>query len=130
MINNLKELIDNYAHNKNELDSYKELCDKANKEIKDIMKENDLTSFDTDNYTAKLGVQERTKFDEDTAINILKNSGLSSQDLKGIIKKKEYIDMDALESAIYHGKIMASDLSKANSVTQVYTLKVSIKKEK
>ena len=133
MLEKLKELVDTYAMNKSELDSYKELCDKENKEIKAIMKENDLTSFDTDNYTAKVSTQERTKFDEDKAImliqNLYLNKQLSKEALDRIIVQKPCINMDALENAIYHGDIDASTLSPANTVTQVSTLKVSVRKE-
>lgn len=134
MITKLKELIDRYAFNKVELDSYKEICDSANKEIKDIMKENNLTSFDTDFYTAKIGVQERAKFDEDKAIMLLQNlylnKGINKKLLDQLIVQKPCIDMNALENAIYHGNIDASVLAPANSITTVTTLKVFTKKEK
>ena len=130
----LTTLINQYALNKSELDSYKELCDKENKEIKKLMKESELTSFDTGKYTAKIGVQERTKFDEDKAIMLLQNAYLNNELSKDLLDKiiihKPCINMEALEKCIYNGLIEASILSPANSVTQITTLKVAITKEK
>jgi hypothetical protein len=130
----LSALIEQYATNKNELDSYKEICDRENKEIKNLMKESNLTLFDTGKHTAKIGVQERTKFDEDRAIMLLQNAYLNKELNKDLLDKlivqKPCINMEALEKAIYNGDINAAMLAPANTITQVTTLKISLTKEK
>ena len=58
-MNNLEQLIDAYALNKNELDSYKKICDAENAEIKALMTELELNKASTEDYTATLSIQHR-----------------------------------------------------------------------
>ena len=53
--------------------------------------------------------------------------------LTDIIRTKEYIDMDALESAIYHGDIsndVVKTFSSCKDITETQVLNISKRKEK
>lgn len=99
----LGELIDTYALNKNELDSYKKLCDEDNKKIKDMMLEAELKNYATGSFKATCSETVKQTFDENMLIGVIKNNDIP--DSLGIIKTREYIDEDALEAAIYNGLI-------------------------
>lgn len=127
-MNNLEELVVRYALNKNELDSYKKICDKENAEIKARMTELDMNEVLAGDYVAKLTIQKRESMDEDMLLEILRNN-----DYTDIIRTKEYVDMDLLEREIYNGNIDSDTLvamQKCKSVKEVPTLKiVKAKKE-
>lgn len=87
-----------------------------NKLIKETFEENNLNKYTTsDGIKASITITNKPIFDEDKLIEFIKSTGV-----KGIIKTKEYIDMEALENALYHGEIKASDLKpfKTEKVTK------------
>src|SRR5574344_2339912 len=92
----LSQLLPVYQANKSEMDSYKKLVDKDNKEIKTIMIGAELGEFIVDDIKASVSISEREDFIEEALIAKLKE-----MKIRGIVKKKEYVDMDALENAIY-----------------------------
>ena len=123
----LDELIPQYALNKTELDSYKKLCDRDNAKIKSIMLEADEKEHTAGDYVAKVTVSERESMNEEMLLEIAHTSGIPE-----IVKTKEYIDFDALEDAIYNGRIpqeVLLEMNKAREVKEVVTLKVSKKKK-
>ena len=125
----LNDLIEAYGLNKTELDSYKDLCDRENAEIKSIMAEADMKKFDSASYTATYSVQHRTTMNEDKVINVIHAHDIP--DSLGIIKVKEYIDEDALESAIYKGLIpdeIVKEIGECVTVKEIPTLKLSKRK--
>lgn len=127
-MNNLEQLIDAYALNKSELDSYKKLCDAENTEIKALMTELELNKASTKDYTATLSVQHRETMDEDKLLEVLRNAGYSAL----VIRTKEYVDMDLLENAIYHDKIDKETLlamQRCKEIKEVQTLKISQRKK-
>lgn len=127
-MNNLEELVVRYALNKNELDSYKKICDRENAEIKARMTELDMNEVLAGDYVAKLTIQKRESMDEDMLLEILRNN-----DYTNVIRTKEYVDMDLLEREIYNGNVDKDTLvamQKCKSVKEVPTLKiVKAKKE-
>lgn len=122
---NLKELVRLFYEDKQQLDNYKKSTDEYNKNIKELMNELELTEFESNDLVAKIGTQNRESFNEDKLIDKLK-----SLNIEGIIKTKEYVDMDALENAIYNELLDASELTSCKEVKTVTTLKVSKKKGK
>lgn len=127
-MNNLEQLIDAYALNKNELDSYKKICDAENAEIKALMTELELDKASTEDYTATLSIQHRETMDEDKLLEVLRNAGYADI----VIRTKEYVDMDLLESAIYHDMIDKETLfamQRCKEVKEVQTLKISKRKK-
>ena len=122
----LDELIPLYYEHNELVKKHKKVADKANKEIKKIMAEQDITEFATNGLVAKVSVSERVDLMEDVLMEKIKELGI-----KGIIKTKEYIDMDALETALYNGLINPAMLAQAQTKKEVVTLRVrQEKKEK
>lgn len=120
----LNATIQGFYEDKQKLDYYKKQTDEANKEIKELMTKLDTDIFYTDKgLQAKITVQKRESFNENALIDKIK-----LLDVDGIIKTKEYVDMDALEDAIYNGRLNASELTTCKTVKEVVTLKVTKKK--
>ena len=121
-MNNLEELVVRYALNKNELDSYKKICDRENAEIKARMAELDMNEVLAGDYVAKLTIQKRETMDEDMLLEVLRNNNYTN-----VIRTKEYVDMDLLEREIYNGNVDKDTLvamQKCKSVKEVPTLKI------
>lgn len=122
---NLNELIENYGIKKSLSDSIKKELDGLNKEIKKSMLAEGLTEAVSDNYTAKYQVRKSESLDEDKVIEILIDNNI-----EGIIKTKAYIDEDALENAIYNGKLNADILKQINEAKIVKESAALVVKEK
>lgn len=126
-INNLDTLIPAYAENKAMLDDYKKICDDENKQIKELMDEG---SYEAGGYKATKIIQQRESINEDKLLDILKEAGFAQTSL---IKTKEYVDLDELESAIYKGLLdedMLMQIDKCRESKEVVTLRISKVKEK
>lgn len=123
-IKQLQELIPIYKLNKGEADSYKKLADKYNATIKTLMVEHDINEASTDDIKVVLTKQLRQQFIEEALIKKLKELKV-----KNVIKKKEYVDMDALENAIYNGEVNAAELTSCQSTQEVLTLRLSAVKK-
>jgi len=125
----LDSLIPQYAANKREKDGYEKLCAAENAQIKAIMQEYVVQHYEAGGYKATYTIQKRETVDEEMLLEILKRNG----ECEGIIKTKEYIDFDALENAIYNGRIPESvvlEMDAATEVKEIPTLKVTKMKEK
>lgn len=125
----LDDLIPRYAENKSLLDDYKKICDEENKKIKDMMEEG---SYESGGYKATKSVQHRESMNEDKLLDVLKNVYPDALSV-GIIKTREYVDMDALESAVYKGIIsndILMEIDKCREIKEVITLRISKVKEK
>lgn len=130
-IEKLDELIPHYGNAKASMDEYKKLCDADNKEIKNIMGDYALQHYESGGYKVTRSVTERESLDEDILLDILKDIPEIAQ--SDIIKTKEYIDMDALERAIYAGALSNDTLlkmDKAKDTKTVVTLRISKVKKK
>lgn len=126
---NFGMLVDAFATVKAKYELLKKDVDERGKEIKQIMQDENLDSFDTGSYTAKFTLQRRETMDESKVINILQKRGFDGK----IVKLKPYVDMDALESAIYHDELpkeVQDELSACVVVKEIPTLKVTKNKEK
>jgi len=115
----LDDLIPLYYEHNELVKKHKKVADKANKEIKKIMAEQGITEFATHGLVAKVSVSERVDLMEDVLIEKIKKLGI-----KGIIKTREYIDMDALETALYNGLISPAALAEAQIKKEVVTLRI------
>lgn len=121
----LKELVITYALNKEEEKSYKDLVKSQGDEIKKLMSESELDEFTSGSVVAKLVITTKESFNEDKLIEVLR-----PLKIRGLIKKKEYVDMDLLENAIYNGKLNAAELESCKITKKTQTLRLSkIKKE-
>lgn len=136
----LKDLVEAYGSNKKETDDLKKVVDSQNKQIKELMESNNLTRFESDNYKVSLSISTRDVIDEEQLLAeartfvIADGIDLKSAEEVGLIKTKEYVDMDVLESLMYKGGISEEDLlkiDKCRDTKEVTMLRVSkIKKKK
>ena len=69
---------------------------------KKYFSKNNLESFESEKYTATVSNTTKTSLNDYLAIEILK-ANLNPEELKTVIKTKEYIDEDALEKLSYSG---------------------------
>lgn len=97
----LDTLIPRYAENKSLQDDYKKICDEENKQIKELMTEQGLDKYETGGYKVSKSVQNRDNLNEDKVLANLDADMRETFEQAGIIKIKEYIDTDNLESLIY-----------------------------
>ena len=102
----LEQLIPHYQLNKSKMDSYKKIVDKDNKEIKEIMLSISIIRIYSWGYQSNRSVSVREDFIEEALIEKLKEMKVD-----GVIKMKEYVDMDFLENAIYEWRIECSRVS-------------------
>lgn len=116
----LENKIEMYYGTKSQMDILKKEVDSLNKSIKEEMRENNIEELEVGDIVAKYSSYFKEDIDEDKLIEILK-----PMKLRGIIKKKEYVDLDALEAAIYHGKVNAADLDPSRIKKEVETLRIT-----
>ena len=124
----LDNLIPVYYDDKKNLDFYKKQCDAGNAKIKELMAQQGLKDYEVNGITAKYIVQNKEKMNEEALLKLLKEKGYTD-----IIKTKEYVDMDALENALYHDEIdkdTVVSIDKCREVQEVIQLRISKKKEK
>lgn len=98
----IASIIDSYGKNKDEEKCLKKYIDKESKQIKEYFSKNNLDCFESEKYTATVSNTTKTSLNDDLAIEILK-ANLKPEELKTVIKTKEYIDEDALEKLSYSG---------------------------
>ena len=124
----LETLIPIYYDNKQNLDFYKKECDAGNAEIKKLMAEQNIKEAEFLGIVAKYVIQKKESFNEEALLKLLKEKGYTNA-----IRTKEYVDMDALENALYHDEIdkdTVVEMDKCKEVKEVIQLRVSKKKEK
>ena len=124
----LSKAIDEYKESKDKENALKKANNELNETIKTYMQEHDMTSANSEKYTATLSCTEKESLNEDLAIEIIKEN-IGGALLSSVIKQKEYIDEDALEKLVYNGDFDINKLSKAKIVKETYTLRVNKKKD-
>jgi hypothetical protein len=116
-------MINQYGVLNKEVNCVKREADKFNKAIKTEMKEKNLDEVSTGTWQAKFQVRKSESLDEEKVIEILKRNNI-----KGIIKRKEYVDESLLEDAIYAGKLNQDILNEISSCRVVKeTIALTIK---
>lgn len=117
----LDELIPTYYKNKEKMESYKKLVDEQNKNIKELM--NGEYSYAVGKYKAVVSTSTRVSMDEQKLMMLLK-----ANNIKGVIKTIEVVDMDALENLIYHNEIpkdVLKRIGECKSEKEVKSLRVT-----
>ena len=84
------------------------------------MKQASLNEFIVSDFRAARTVAYRKNINEEAMIEKIKALGI-----RGIVKKREYIDTDALENAMYHGKVNPEKLADCIETKEVVTLKIT-----
>ena len=123
---NLSKVIDEYKESKDKENALKKANNELNENIKTYMQEHDMTSADSEKYTATLSCTKKESLNEDLAIAIIKEN-LGGALLNSVIKQKEYIDEDALEKLVYNGDFDISKLEKAKITKVTTTLRIKKK---
>lgn len=118
-----------FGSNKEKENALKKVNTGDSEQIKEALATLGLTSFTEGGYTVTRSVTIKDEFDEDALVAHLKTLGIAKDVLNNVIKKKEYVDYDGLEDAIYHGLINAASLSKCQTSREVITLRVKKQKE-
>ena len=126
----LLELIPRYGDDKNILDEYTKKCKAENDEIKDIMSEEGVDSMTAGGYKVTYSVSTKQTMNEDKLLALLQDKVTADSN---IIKTMKYVDMDALETAIYNGAIpkeVLIEMDNCRDKKEVVTLRISKVKEK
>lgn len=123
----LAEKIDIYKSYKDSESKFKKLSSKLNDEIKEAMSSMGVDEFSSDSYVATVKYSRKETLDEEKAIEVLKKT-LSKEQLKTIIRTKEYIDDDSLEKLVYNGDFDISLLEPCKVLgNEVATLRIKKK---
>lgn len=125
-------LVNTFGDNNEKVKELKKICESKNQEIKAIMAEEKLDYFNTDVFSASYVVKQTTKVNEEKLLYLLQQLDGDNFRKLGIIKSKEYIDSDALESAIYNqliGTDMMVKIQECSTVVETPTLTVKPKKK-
>lgn len=123
----LDELIPQYGADKSQLDALKKVCDSENALIKEQLYNAGVDTHTAGGYTAKRTVSVRETLNEEKLIDVL-----HKHNIEGVIKTREYVDMDALESYLYNHEQtneLASDLASCKTTTEVVSLRISKEKK-
>ena len=124
----ISEIIDKYKRDKDMENHLKKLNTENGTKIKEYFDKHGISSLDTDTCTATVSTSKSESLNDDLAIEIIKEH-LGGALLASVVKKKEYIDEDALEKLVYNGDFDISLLEKAKIVKVTKTLRIS-KKER
>ena len=124
----LSKAIDLYKENKDLENKLKKSNTEAGNLIKQYFNEKGITSASSEKCTATVTTTTKSTLNEELAIEIIKEN-LGGALLRSVIKKKEYIDEDALEKLVYNGDFDITKLEKAKIDTTTQTLRIARKKE-
>ena len=123
----LARTIDAYKESKDKENALKKANNAMNEDIKSYMSLHKMEEASSDRYIATVTTTNKESLNEELAIEIIKEH-LGGALLNSVIKKKEYIDEDALEKLVYNGDFDPTALTKAKIIKQVTTLRVTKKK--
>lgn len=126
----LDTLIPIYAQEKEASDSLKKSVESKNADIKKLMQSQNITELEAGGYKAVCSVQQRETLNEAKLLELIKANGIA---IEGLVKTKEYVDMDVLEDLIYKEQIPEDVLVQMDpciEVKEVVTLRVTKIKKK
>nr|DAZ84885.1 MAG TPA: hypothetical protein [Caudoviricetes sp.] len=117
--------LDQYKEYKDSESKLHKVSEDLNKHIKYLMNTMGIRKFSSDKWTAIISTTQKEILNEAKAIGILKEN-LSETDFKSVVKTREYIDDDALETLVYNGDFDITKLESCKVVgKEVTTLRVS-----
>ena len=125
----LETLIPTYGSLDFELKNIKKKADGFKERIKTIVKSLGVKTYRAKDYEITYTEAERVSFKEDKLLIRLKEivANKDSKEFEGLIKTKEYVDMDVLENLLYHNKFDEAEISSISScqdIKNIPTLKV------
>jgi hypothetical protein len=122
-IKSLDELVPQYCEDKSKLDALKKVVDSENAILKEQLYNSGTDTYSAGGYTVKRTVSNRESLNEAKLMEVLRK-----HKIEGIIKTKEYVDLDELETYLYHNEPtdeFATDLANCKTVTEVIQLRIS-----
>lgn len=121
---NIEEIIDRYAENNKNKKVLENVVKEDSNTIKSYILNHDNKAVDTEQYTADVSSVVKSTYKEEELIDYLK-----TLNIPGVIVTKEVIDMKALEDAVYHNQINATDIAPFIVNTTTYRLNVKALKK-
>ena len=124
-----KETLELLASQYDEAVSEYNASEAKKKALNGILK-NTMADFGVTKFTSSSGISlsvsttPNVSYDEDVLLRIIKKLGVP-----GIIKTKEYVDIEAMESALYHNTIQKDDI-KEGIIVKPDTIKLNCRKKK
>lgn len=125
----LEKVIDQYQIDNTKKQELEKQLKSKNCFIKSKLVDLGRDSYETSKSKATITYQNRISMDDEKCIEILREN-CKPKDLKAVIKTKEYVDYEVLESLIYNGEISAEKLEPAQTVKVVTTLTIKPLKKK
>ena len=116
----IKQVVNDYIKYKAKEKEIDSMTKALNKTLKSYCESHNETSLKGDDGVVSLTYREKISFNEEGLIELLKNTPGCS----GIVKTKEYIDFDELESALYNGRIQASSVEPYKSTMKIAVLNI------
>lgn len=124
-MNLLSAKIDSYKDGKDKENALNKSNKTLNEEIKSLMSQLGTNEFSSSLYTATVTTTYKETFDDEKALEILKDN-LTPEQISAVVKVKEYIDEEALEKLVYNGEFDISNLACCKSKgPAVNTLRIS-----
>lgn len=123
----LEDLVSLYGRENEQLKEQDKIVKELNSDIKQKLHEQDIKELTANGWKVSLVEQDRSTMNEDRLLDIAHQNGLD------VVKTKEYIDYDALESLIYNGKVPQDVIQKIGDCKEVKiieTLRITKVKEK
>jgi len=118
-MSNITKLVNEYLELKPQEKELKDKIGEINSNIKSYFAETGEDTVTTSKGSVYLSERKSDSYDEEGMIEFIKSLGL-----RGIVKKKEYIDFDALESALYHEKFSEEQKKELNKFKTTKITKV------
>lgn len=116
----LEETTKSFIQNKKQSDAIAKIVKQENETIKRSLIELGLEEYASGEARVFIVRSTKQDLDEDGLILKLKELGLA----KGIVKRREYIDLEALENALYHSRINAADIAGCFTEKETISLRI------
>jgi hypothetical protein len=117
----LDNAINEYYECNTQFNSIKHNKEVYNAYIKEILKKSEILKYSTnEGINASLTITNKPIYAEEKLIEFLK-----PLNIPGLIKTKEFVDMEVLEDCIYHNQINAADLAPYKEDKFTETLRVT-----
>lgn len=126
----LNVLIPKYGANKTAADDLDKVLKEQNLKIKELMAAGKLTTYEAGGYKASVSTTEKSSFNMAKLLAVIKKYPELAQ---LVVKLEETVDMDALESLIYMGKVDTDkllEMDKCREIKTVTSLRISKEKKK
>ena len=123
--NQLEELSEQFKSVRDELSSIDKEKKALSSILKTMMQDFGVTKYISDsNISISMSTRQNISFDEDKLISLCK-----SWNIDGLVKKKEYVDMDVLERVLYNDTSLREQVKQVQIVKpDIVTLKCTQKK--